>query len=53
MDKLTLWAYIDGEKAIDVSEQARLRNMFETDIKKEIIAEHPDNKITFGYDDKF
>ena len=43
----TVWAYLDGEKLVDVVQAALDNNMTVDDLKKVLIAENPGHEITF------
>lgn len=47
MKTKTVWAYLDGEKLVDVVQAALDNNIMVADMKKKLIAENPDNKVTF------
>lgn len=46
----TLWAYLDGERLVDVIQAALDNNMFVDDLKKALIAENPGHTVTFKYE---
>ena len=43
----TVWAYINGEKIIDVLQAALDNNMMLRDMKKLLIKENPNDEVTF------
>lgn len=43
----TVWAYLDGEKLVDVVQAALDNNMMVDDLKKKLIEENPDHQVTF------
>ncbi len=43
----TVWAYLDGEKLVDVVQAALDNNMMVDDLKKKLIAENPGHTVTF------
>ena len=43
----TVWAYLDGKKLVDVVQAALDNNMMVDDLKKRLIKENPEHKITF------
>lgn len=46
-NKKTVWAYLDGKKLIDVVKAALDNNMMVDDMKKLLIKENPEHKVTF------
>ena len=45
--KTTIWAYLDGEKLVDVVQAALDNNMMVDDLKEKLIRENPGHEITF------
>ena len=45
--KTYIWAYIDGEKLVEVIRAALDNNMTVDDLKKKLIEENPGHEITF------
>lgn len=45
--KTTVWAYLDGEKLVDVVQAALDNNMMVDDLKVQLIKENPGHKVTF------
>ena len=45
--RTTVWAYLDGEKLVDVVQAALDNNMMVEDLKKVLIRENPDHEVTF------
>lgn len=45
--KTYIWAYIDGEKLVEVIRAALDNNMLVDDLKKKLIEENPGHEITF------
>ena len=45
--KTYIWAYIDGEKLVEVIRAALDNNMMVDDLKKKLIEENPGHEITF------
>lgn len=45
--KKTVWAYLDGEKLVDVVQAALDNNMMVDDLKKQLIKENLGHEITF------
>lgn len=43
----TVWAYLDGEKLVDVVQAALDNNMMVDDLKEKLVRENPDHEITF------
>ena len=43
----TIWAYLDGEKLVDVVQAALDNNMMVEDMKALLIRENPGHEITF------
>lgn len=43
----TVWAYLDGEKLVDVVQAALDNNMTVNDMKALLIKENPGHEITF------
>ena len=43
----TVWAYLDGEKLVDVVQAALDNNMMVDDLKKVLIKENPGHEVTF------
>lgn len=43
----TVWAYLDGEKLVDVVEAALDNNMMVDDLKRKLIEENPGHEVTF------
>lgn len=43
----TVWAYIDGEKSVDVVKAALDNNMMVDDLKEKLIVENPGHEVTF------
>ena len=46
----TLWAYLDGEKLVDVVQAALDNNMMVEDLKKTLVEENQGHSITFKYE---
>lgn len=45
--KKTIWAYLDGEKLVDVVQAALDNNMMVNDLEKRLIEENPGHEIIF------
>ena len=45
--RMTVWAYLDGKKLVDVVQAALDNNMMVEDLKAQLIRENPDHKVTF------
>ena len=45
--RTTVWAYLDGEKLVDVVQAALDNNMLVEDLKKVLIRENPGHEVTF------
>ena len=43
----TIWAYLDGEKLVDVVQAALDNNMMVDDVKALLIRENPGHEVTF------
>ena len=43
----TLWAYLDGQKLVDVVQAALDNNMMVDDMKAMLIRENPGHEVTF------
>ena len=43
----TIWAYLDGEKLVDVVQAALDNQMTVSDMKKLLIRENPGHEVTF------
>lgn len=43
----TIWAYLDGEKLVDVVQAALDNNMMVDDMKELLIRENPGHEVTF------
>lgn len=43
----TIWAYLDGEKLVDVVQAALDNNMMVDDLKKRLVEENPGHTVTF------
>lgn len=43
----TVWAYLDGEKLVDVVQAALDNNMMVDDLKEKLIQENPGHTVTF------
>lgn len=43
----TIWAYLDGEKLVDVVQAALDNNMMVDDLKEKLIRENPGHTVTF------
>lgn len=43
----TVWAYLDGEKLVDVVQAALDNHMMVEDLKKKLIEENPGHIVTF------
>lgn len=43
----TIWAYLDGEKLVDVVEAALDNHMMVEELKKKLVAENPGHEVTF------
>lgn len=42
-----IWAYLDGEKLVEVIQAALDNNMMVADLKKKLVEENPGHEITF------
>lgn len=42
-----IWAYLDGEKFVEVIQAALDNNMMVNDLKKRLVEENPDHEVTF------
>lgn len=42
-----IWAYLDGQKLVDVVQAALDNNMMVDDLKKKLIKENPGHEVTF------
>lgn len=42
-----IWAYLDGEKLVEVIQAALDNNMMVDDVKKLLIKENPGHEVTF------
>lgn len=42
-----IWAYLDGEKLVEVIQAALDNNMMVDDLKKKLIEENPGHEVTF------
>lgn len=42
-----IWAYLDGEKLVEVIQAALDNNMMVSDMKKLLIEENPGHEVTF------
>ena len=47
-----LWAYLDGEKLVEVIQAALDNNMFVDDMKQLLIDENPGHEVTFKVERK-
>ena len=45
--KKHIWAYLDGEKLVEVIQAALDNNMMVADLKKKLVAENPGHEVTF------
>ena len=45
--KTTVWAYLDGEKLVDVVQAALDNDMTVDDMKKLLVRENPGHEVTF------
>ena len=45
--KKTVWAYLDGEKLVDVVQAALDNDMTVDDMKKLLVLENPGHEVTF------
>ena len=43
----TVWAYLDGERLVDVVQAALDNNMMVDDLKARLVAENPGHEVTF------
>ena len=43
----TVWAYLDGERLVDVVQAALDNNMMVDDLKAELVRENPGHEVTF------
>lgn len=43
----TIWAYLDGEKLIDIVQAALDNHMMVSDMKALLVGEKPGHKVTF------
>ncbi len=43
----TIWAYLDGEKLVDVVQAALDNNMMVDDLKRKLVEENPGHEIKF------
>lgn len=43
----TIWAYLDGEKLVDVVQAALDNNMMVSDMKETLARENPGHEVTF------
>ncbi len=43
----TVWAYLDGQKLVDVVQAALDNNMMVGDLKEQLVKENPGHKVTF------
>lgn len=46
-ERKTVWAYLDGEKLVDVVQAALDNNMMVDDLKKKLVEENPGHEVTF------
>lgn len=46
----TVWAYLDGEKLVDVVQAALDNNMMVDDLKEKLVQENKGHKVTFKYE---
>lgn len=42
-----IWAYLDGEKLVEVIQAALDNNMTVNDLKKHLVEENPNHEVTF------
>ena len=42
-----IWAYLDGNKLVEVIQAALDNNMTVADLKKKLVEENPGHKVTF------
>ena len=47
MKRRTIWAYLDGEKLVDVLQAALDNNMTVQQVKDLLVRENPGHKVTF------
>ncbi len=45
--RTTVWAYLDGEKLVDVVQAALDNHMMVDDLKAQLILENPGHTVTF------
>lgn len=45
--KVTVWAYLDGKKLVDVVQSALDNNMMVDDVKALLVKENPGHEVTF------
>ena len=45
--RTTVWAYLDGQKLVDVVQAALDNNMMVDDLKAQLVAENPGHVVTF------
>lgn len=45
--RTTIWAYLDGERLVDVVQAALDNNMMVDDLKARLVAENPGHEVTF------
>lgn len=45
--RVTIWAYLDGKKLVDVVKAALDNNVMVADLKKKLIKENPGHEVTF------
>lgn len=45
--RTTVWAYLDGERLVDVVQAALDNNMMVDDLKARLVAENPGHEVTF------
>lgn len=48
----TIWAYLDGEKLVDVVQAALDNNMMVDDLKKKLVDENPGHTVTFKFEEE-
>ena len=42
-----IWAYLDGEKFVEVIQAALDNNIMVNDLKKQLVEGHPNHEVTF------
>ena len=51
-NRTEIWAYLDGEKLVEVIQAALDNNMMVDDLKKQLIRENPGHEVTFKIEQK-